>query len=196
MSGNHDNKPTESVIRLRVNAPTEELHRRHAEFADLEQRYGTEVWAIGYARCQDKHEAEDIKQETFLRLWQQWNHGVAVRKPQQWLRGVARHVAEDFASLAFRRNGTQSPETMSGIQSREPTPLELLEREETVKGVNRERAALPAIDREIVRQQLEMDRTYHEIAEERGLTDKAVKGRLARCKTRLRVRLKHLDPSS
>src|SRR6266436_2662722 len=104
---------------------------RQAEFEEIYERHTREVWAVAYARWTNADVAMDIMQETFLRLWKQWQEGSDILNPRAWLLRVARNLAEDYAKSAFRRNGTHPPQTMNGVRSHDPLPLESLEREET-----------------------------------------------------------------
>src|SRR6058998_4102565 len=102
-----------------------------AAFEEIYERHSREVWALVYARWLNADVALDIAQETFLRLWKQWEEGERILNPRAWLLRVARNLAEDHAKSAFRRNGTHPPQTMNGVQAHDPLPLESLEREET-----------------------------------------------------------------
>src|SRR5438552_14773854 len=136
-----------------------------AAFEDIYERHSREVWALVYARWLNADVALDIMQETFLRLWKQWQEGGAIVNPRAWLLRVARNLAEDHAKSAFRRNGTQPPQTMNGVQSREPMPLETLEREETfgqIRGVLQE---LSTSDREILTFRYALDYETEQIAD-------------------------------
>src|SRR5271157_1197539 len=105
--------------------------RRQANFQALYDRYSREVWALAYARWLNADLALDIMQEAFLRLWKQGQKGEEILNPRAWLMRVARNLAEDHAKSSFRRNGTHPPQTMNGVEARQPPPLEGLEREET-----------------------------------------------------------------
>src|SRR6516165_6257644 len=98
--------------------------RRHADFERLYDRHGREVWALAYARWLNADLALDIMQETFLRLWKQWQDGASILNPRAWLLRVARNLAEDQAKSAFRRNGTHPPQMMNGVHGHAPPPLE------------------------------------------------------------------------
>src|SRR5438445_455492 len=104
---------------------------RQADFEALYERHSREVWALAYARWLNADTAMDIAQEVFLRLWKQWNNGEPILNPRAWLLRVTRNLAEDYGKSVFRRNGTQPPQIMNGVRSREPLPLESLERDET-----------------------------------------------------------------
>src|SRR3954452_25341309 len=93
---------------------------RHADFEALYQRHSREVWALAYARWLNADVALDIMQEAFLRLWKQWQQdGGEILNPRAWLLRVARNLAEDYAKSAFRRNGTQAPQTLQGVKGRD-----------------------------------------------------------------------------
>src|SRR5262245_26563596 len=96
---------------------------QRAAFEELYQRHSREVWALAYARWMNADTAMDITQETFLRLWKQWEAGETILNPRAWLLRVARNLAEDHAKSAFRRNGTHPPQTMNGVQGHGPLPL-------------------------------------------------------------------------
>src|SRR6266852_4149374 len=102
-----------------------------ADFEAIYERHSREVWALVYARWLNADVALDIMQETFLRLWKQWQEGSAILNTRAWLLRVARNLAEDHAKSAFRRNGTQPPMAMNGVPGRGKLPLENMARDET-----------------------------------------------------------------
>src|SRR4051794_2112268 len=123
---------------------------QRADFEALYQRHSREVWALAYARWMNADTALDIAQEAFLRLWKQWESGEKILNPRAWLLRVARNLAEDYAKSAFRRNGTHPPQTMNGVRSHDPLPLECLEREETFAQLRGVLEEMPQADREIL----------------------------------------------
>jgi RNA polymerase sigma-70 factor (ECF subfamily) len=134
--------------------------------------------------------ALDIAQEAFLRLWKQWESGEKILNPRAWLLRVARNLAEDYAKSAFRRNGTQPPQTMNGVRSQAPLPLERLEREETFAQLREVLEELPQADREILTLRYALDYQTNEIAELLAINTTAVHMRLSRARQRLAERLK------
>jgi RNA polymerase sigma-70 factor (ECF subfamily) len=163
---------------------------RHADFEALYQRHNREVWALAYARWMDSHTAMDIMQEAFSRLWQQWEDGTDILNPRAWLLRVARNLAEDHAKSAFRKNGTHPPQTMNGVRSDEPMPLELLEREETFGRLRAVLHELSTSDREILTFRYALDYPTDQIADILGINSTAVHMRLSRARQRLADRLK------
>ena len=163
--------------------------RRRADFEALYQRHSREVWALAYARWLNADLAQDIMQEAFLRLWKQWQDGEAILNPRAWLLRVARNLAEDHAKSAFRRNGTHPPQTMNGVKSHDPQPLESLEREETFTQLRGVLEQMSPPDREILTLRYGLDYNANEIAELLAINATAVHMRLSRARQRLAERL-------
>lgn len=162
---------------------------RRAEFDELYQRHSREVWALVYARWLNTEVAQDIMQEAFLRLWKQWQDGGAIQNPRAWLLRVARNLAEDYAKSAFRRNGTQAPQTMNGVSDRGMLPLEKMEQEETFGRLRDELEKLAPADREILTLRYALDYNANEIADFLEINATAVHMRLSRARQRLASRL-------
>src|SRR5206468_3929268 len=135
-----------------------------ADFEEVYQRHSREVWALVYARWLNAEVAQDILQETFLRLWRQCQDGTRIDNPRAWLLRVARNLAEDHAKSSFRRNGTQPPQTMNGVRGKESPPLDSMERAETFAQVRHELGQLAVADREILTLRYALDYDANEIA--------------------------------
>src|SRR6266567_4690021 len=148
-----------------VNAGLPAPDSLRAEFEALYQRYSREVWALAYARWMNADTALDITQESFLRLWKQWETGEKILNPRAWLIRVARNLAEDHAKSAFRRNGTHPPQTMNGVRSHDPLPLDYLEREETFAHLRGVLETLATADREILTLRYALDYNANQIAD-------------------------------
>ena len=161
-----------------------------AEFEALYQHHSREVWALAYARWMNADTAMDIAQETFLRLWREWEKGERILNPRAWLLRVARNLAEDYAKSAFRRNGTHPPQTMNGVQAHDLSPLEILEREEAFAHLRKELEQLPQADREILTLRYALDYNTGEIASLLAIKESAVHMRLSRARQRLAGRLR------
>jgi RNA polymerase sigma-70 factor, ECF subfamily len=162
---------------------------RRAEFEELYERHGREVWAVAYARWMNADTAMDITQEAFLRLWKQLGAGENIVNARAWLLRVARNLAEDYVKSAFRRNGTQPPQTMNGVRSNGLAPLERIEQQETFARLRGELDRMPPADREILTLRYALDYTTDEIAEVLAINATAVHMRLSRARQRLAERL-------
>ena len=162
------------------------------EFEELYRLHSREVWALVYARWLKADLALDIMQESFLRLWRQWEAGEIIRNPRAWLLQVARNLAEDHAKSSFHRNGTQSPQILNGIQAKLPLPLEKLEGDETIWRVRLAMSQIAEGDREILTLRYALDYDATKIAEVLTTTATAVHMRLSRARQRLAERLRAL----
>ena len=160
-----------------------------AEFEGLYQHHSKEVWALVYARWLNADVAQDIMQETFLRLWKQRLAGGDILNPRAWLLRVARNLAEDYAKSAFRRNGTQPPQTMNGVQGKESLPLDRMTRDETFGQLREELEYLAPADREILTLRYALDYNAAQIADVLDINPTAVHMRLSRARQRLAERL-------
>ena len=161
-----------------------------AELERLYDLHSREVWALAYARWMNADLAKDVAQEAFLRLWKQWEKGEDILNPRAWLLRVARNLAEDFAKSAFRRNGTQPPQTMNGVQARELSPHVVMEREETFGQLREIMEELSPSDREILTFRYALDYDTEQIADTLKIKAAAVHMRLSRARQRLAEQLK------
>jgi RNA polymerase sigma-70 factor (ECF subfamily) len=160
-----------------------------AAFEEIYDRHSREVWALVYARWLNADIALDIMQETFLRLWKQWQDGSDIVNPRAWVLRVARNLAEDHAKSAFRRNGTQPPQTMNGVQGHDVLPLDGMARAETFGQLRKELEHLPPADREILTLRYALDYDTNKIADMLEINPTAVHMRLSRARQRLAERL-------
>jgi RNA polymerase sigma-70 factor (ECF subfamily) len=167
--------------------PKPDAHK--ADFEAVYERHSREVWALAYARWLSADVASDIMQEAFMRLWKQWLEGGEILNPRAWLLRVARNLAEDYAKSSFRRNGTQAPQTMNGVQARGTLPLERMEQDETFGQLRDEMEKLPQGDREVLTLRYALDYNANQIAEFLDINPTAVHMRLSRARQRLAERL-------
>jgi RNA polymerase sigma-70 factor (ECF subfamily) len=169
--------------------PRPKKPRHQAAFEEIYDRHSREVWALVYARWLNADIALDIMQETFLRLWKQWQEGNHIVNPRAWVLRVARNLAEDHAKSAFRRNGTQPPQTMNGVEGRDVLPLDGMARDETFGQMRKELEHLAPADREILTLRYALDYDTNRIADILEINPTAVHMRLSRARQRLAERL-------
>lgn len=182
--------PTADVLHPGADATPARPGQNRTDFDAVYQRHSREVWALAYARWMNADTAMDITQEAFLRLWKKWEEGEEIVNPRAWLLRVARNLAEDHAKSAFRRNGTHPPQTMNGVESRESSMLENLEREETFAQLRGILQAMAQPDREILTLRYALEYNTAEIADLLGINATAVHMRLSRARQRLADRLR------
>jgi len=172
---------------MNANPPDSERHR--ADFEALYAAHSREVWAVAYARWMDSDLALDIAQEAFMRLWKQWEDGEEIANPRAWLLRVARNLAEDYAKSSFRRNGTQPPQMLYGVQSGEQPPIDKMEQDELFAQLRGFLEELPSDDRDILTLRYALDYDANQIADVLAIKVTAVHMRLSRARQRLAERM-------
>jgi RNA polymerase sigma-70 factor (ECF subfamily) len=158
------------------------LAGNEAAFEQLIRSFGRRLYAIAYAIVQDAAEAEDIVQETFLKL-----HQGRLRDADQvaaWLTTVARNAARD----RVRRRKPQAPEetfhTLPDHASARPGAE--LERREYQERLHRALGSLPEDHRTALTLRYLEGLDYRAIATTMGVTDGALRGMLGRALGTLR----------
>jgi RNA polymerase sigma-70 factor (ECF subfamily) len=161
-------------------------------FADLYLRYFDRVYGYLLIALRDRHEAEDLTQQVFVKVLEALSTYERRRQPfRAWLFTIVRHVAiahlnrqrrmtpEDPAELARRResaapDGEHDEQVLSWIADREL--LLFVER-------------LPASQRQVLVMRFMLDLPPREIAEILGTTSDVVRQHQARAIRSLRTRL-------
>jgi RNA polymerase sigma-70 factor (ECF subfamily) len=152
----------------------------------LTLRHGPRVFALARRMLGDAGEAEDVTQETMLRLWRvapDWREeGAALGT---WLYRVAGNLAIDRLRRRRSAPGAELPE----IADDAPGPLLVLEARDRAAALDAALAALPERQRlAVVLRHLE-ERPNPEIAEILGTSVEAVESLLARARRALAARL-------
>jgi RNA polymerase sigma-70 factor (ECF subfamily) len=167
--------------------------------ADLLSQYQHRLYRFLARLVQDPPTAEDLSQQTWLRVMQKIGKYNARSKFDTWLFSVAHNLAIDH--LRRRRDGSLDvpDETRATpaerLVSRSPDPLEqLLDWERgtvLASAVN----GLPAIHREVISLRFEEGMKLGQIADIAGVPLSTVKSRLLRALESLRTRLEVLRGS-
>ncbi len=131
--------------------------------------------------------AEDLFQETWVRVLERGNQYNGRTKFETWLFAVARHLVIDF----YRRRTPASLEALSEQQDGEdagweirddsaPSPFETLSGREDAERLGQAMASLPAVYREVLVLRFHEDMKLEEIAALTGAPLSTVKSRLRR----------------
>jgi RNA polymerase sigma-70 factor (ECF subfamily) len=153
-------------------------------FEALIRLYSRRVYGVAYAIVQDIAEAEDIVQETFLKLHQTRGR---LREPDKftgWLLTVTRNAARD----RLRRRKPQAPaETFDAlVDGNMATPGSRLEQEEAQAHLRRALARLPEEHRIALTLRYLEGLDYRAIETTMGLSNGALRGVLGRALGTLR----------
>jgi RNA polymerase sigma-70 factor (ECF subfamily) len=133
-------------------------------------------------RAQDRHAAEDLLQEVFLKALRQGQGFCSLENPRAWLFQVARHALIDAARLTKPQD--ELPEDLIASGGEERAPVDELD-----ACISRQLPALDTEDRHILDACDLQGHTVRAYAEANGLTLAAAKSRLLRARKRLRERL-------
>jgi RNA polymerase sigma-70 factor, ECF subfamily len=137
--------------------------------------YG-KVVALVTAVILDRHEADDITQETFARALARWPRLSGYELPEAWVRRVAMRLAIDSHRRVRRliRNLPMLPATItSAVQP--PEPGDAL----AFSALGQALARIPLREREVIVLHYVADMAVDQIARERGIGLSTVKARLA-----------------
>lgn len=168
-----------------------------AALAALMERWELPVKALLARIVLNARDAEDLAQETFVRVWQQRARFDPAAEFRPWLFAIAVNLARNRLRWWRRRPEVALDEwTAAGEEGSggAPSPAASSERAERADAVRTAIAALPADLREVVVLFEYEHLSHQEIGAILGCTPKAVESRLYRARAKLRDALGHLQP--
>lgn len=152
----------------------------HEQAEQLVARYGQTIYRMAYARTGSREDAEDITQETFLRLVRTNPAFRDEEHRKAWLLRVAANCAGDLFRAPWRRNN-RPLEDAEHIAAKEPEPEH--------SGVLEAVWSLPEDYRIPVHLFYYEGMSVSEIAQALGKREGAIRTRLFRARTMLRDKL-------
>ena len=152
--------------------------------AELARRYAGDVFRLAYARTGSRADAEDVMQETFIRLLRARPAFAEPEHARAWLLRVAANCANDWFRAPWRRREGPLEDSLPAPEEPEPG------------GVVEAVLALPAKYRTAVHLYYYEELSVAEIAKIMGKSEGAVKSRLFRARALLRDMLKEDDDVS
>ena len=162
-----------------------ERYIRHRDEAALVRRHATMVWGVCRRILHNHHDAEDAFQATFLVLVRKASSIASRELLANWLYGVAYQTALKARATTAKRRArerqvTEMPETGATEQELSQDLQPLLD-QELSRLTDKYRVVIVLCDLE--------GKTRKEAAQELGVPEGTVAGRLARARTRLAKRL-------
>ena len=160
-------------------------------FASLLGRYQNRLYRYLLRWVHEPASAEDLFQQTWMRVIQNIRRFDAKRNFDAWLFAVARNIAIDY----LRRRRPASLEEPLGddfflsdaLATGAPGPLDQVLRSEKIESVRRALESQPPLYREVLTLRFEEEMKLEEIAEVLSVPLGTVKTRLARALERLRT---------
>jgi RNA polymerase sigma factor (sigma-70 family) len=133
--------------------------------------------------------AEDVLQQSLLKIWIALRGGAEVRDLKAWLYRVVHNTAVNAVRDAARdRDGLADPELRAGAGQAD------LERGIDLREALAEVAALPPLQREVIVRTAVGGYSHEQVASDLGITDGAVRGLLYRARATLRTAVTALTP--
>jgi RNA polymerase sigma-70 factor (ECF subfamily) len=162
-------------------------------FEDLVRRHRTPVFSFLLRLVRERGRAEDLCQETFLRLVRAAD-GWQPRAPfRTWLYAVARNLAfDDARRQAFRRVEPLDDPARAAAASEDPAPDRAAEAALVRPKLEAALASLPDEQREVFLLREHAGLRFHEIAEVTGVPENTVKSRMRYALEALREKLEAL----
>ena len=151
-------------------------------FGSIVERHQSLVCGLAYSACGNLHVSEDLAQETFITAWQQLRNLREKGNLRGWLCGITRHVINNFLRRQQRTPTAMATELDEVIQpaSDEPSPDECAINEQESAMLWRALQTLPSNYREPMVLYYRQQESVGAVAESLGLSEDAVKQRLAR----------------
>jgi RNA polymerase sigma-70 factor (ECF subfamily) len=168
-------------------------------FAALMDRHRGNVERFLFNRVRDRSLAEELAQETFLRVYRARGTYEPTARFKSWLFQIAAHLASnsrrDRRREKLHESLDQQPSFAPALQLRDrrPSAEDRLLAATAAEEVRRALAALPAKQRTAVVLHKYADLDYAEIATRFGCTQSAIKSLMFRAHETLRASLAHLD---
>ena len=147
-----------------------------------------------------KTTAEDLSQETFVRVWKSLKRFDTTKLFRPWLYCVARNCAYDYlrkkkiVSFSFLSVGEQFQ--LENTPDKNTSPLELFEKKETASAVKKLLAQLSDTEKEILTLHYLEELTVPEIAEILNKPEETIRTRLRRARQAFREAKMQNEPAS
>jgi RNA polymerase sigma-70 factor, ECF subfamily len=152
----------------------------HSAFAQIVERYQTQVYNLAYRMLGTQQDAEDAAQEIFIRVYTRLSSYDRARRFSTWLMSVSSNYCID--RLRRRRPILPIDDLVGVLSSKDPGPERVALLHEEQSEVKRALRRLPDHYRLITVLRYWNDLSYEEICAVTGLSESAVKTRLHRAR--------------
>ena len=165
-------------------------------YREIVQRYQARVFSLAFRMLRQREDAEDVTQETFVRMFRAVDRYDPTRPFSSWLFTIAARLCIDavrrrkkFTMSLTRVDPGSGEEQTIDIEDPGPGPLEETSQREEERRSRSLIESLPPHYRIVVMLRHQQDLSYEEIAEALQLPLGTVKARIHRARALLRVRL-------
>ena len=167
--------------------PSTQSAASEIDLTALVEAYSALLFRVAYSMLRSRAEAEDVVQDTFVRVLEHRRTLPEVREMRVWLVRIAWNLAID-------RRRRRQPESMDAAFAESLVATDIsaekaLDQSQRIQSVLRELERLPKTERHILLLCSLEELDNREIAAVLGRTESAVRALLFRARTRLRKRL-------
>ncbi|MBV7533729.1 RNA polymerase sigma factor [Chitinophaga sp. sic0106] len=154
-------------------------------YEELYSRYWKKVYKIALTYLKQSHEAEDLVQNVFIKLWLKRNALAGISSFDAWLRVVARN--EVISYMRKQELPTVAIEAGWELRADEShTPHKLTVSRESTTLINNAIEQLPPQRRQVFKLSREEGLTYDQIASRTGIVRETVKKHIVRALVSIR----------
>ena len=156
-----------------------------ARFNELYDAYANDVLRMAYFYLADRHKAEDVCQDVFVKLYTH-GHTIAPGREKAWLLRVTVNCCRDLWRGAWLKRVVLGAPTLELIPAQDETIEKREEKEELMRAVQK----LPDAFRETILLHYYQGLGISEIAQMLDLPEGTISSRLSRARKKLEVLLK------
>lgn len=153
------------------------------EITRLVEQYGDDVMKIGYVILQSKELAEDVYQETFLRVCRSFSGYRGESSEKTWITSIAVNVCRDYMRSAWKRHVIVTDEFYAGDS--DANTEEIIERRSEKQALINAIMKLPDKYREIIHLYYYQELEVKDIAGILKIPGGTVKSRLFKARSML-----------
>lgn len=166
-------------------AATKTMPDYKEQFESLYAQYADDVLRMAYFYLADRHKAEDVCQEVFVKLY---THGASIEpgKEKAWLLRVTVNCCRDLWRGAWLRRVVLGAPTLDIVPAQDETIEQREEKAELMRAVHK----LPAVFRETILLHYYQGLGIAEIAQMLNLPEGTISSRLSRARKKLEAILK------
>jgi RNA polymerase sigma-70 factor (ECF subfamily) len=168
-------------------------------FSQVYDRYERQIFRYAYHILGNRDDADDIKQETFVKAYQAIGSFRSESSLQTWLLRICGNLCRDKIKSWDRRKVTYDStlrDDVLGSSDEADSPQSILERKEMTEIIFKALRGMPPAQREIIVLHEVEDMSYEEIAAVVGCSRTSIKLRIFRARKNLKERVASLMGSN
>jgi RNA polymerase sigma-70 factor (ECF subfamily) len=151
----------------------------------LISKYLKPIYNFIFSYVQNQQDAEDLTQETFLKMWRNLKKFKKEKNFENWLFTIAKNTCFDFLRKK-RKNLILNAENLEIVADLAPSLLEKMEKESLLEKLKKEIENLPFKMKEVINLHYNFGLNFREISEILGEPMNTVKSRHKRAISKLK----------